>query len=55
MLFKNLTTGLIWSVTNKDRIKDLLSDSNYEEVKETAKKEEAKQETVKKSTSKKAR
>lgn len=38
MLFKNLETSMIWEVENADRIKQLLSDKNYEEIKETAKK-----------------
>ncbi|MGG3925682.1 hypothetical protein ABET51_06745 [Metabacillus fastidiosus] len=34
MLFKNLTSGLIWEVTDPDHIKRCTNDSNYEEVKD---------------------
>jgi len=32
MLFKNLITSMIWEVTNKDRIKELLVSKDYEQI-----------------------
>ena len=42
MWFLNKTTGLKWEVSDKELIKRLSKDSNYEEIKETVEKKEVK-------------
>lgn len=36
MLIKNLLTGMVWDVTNPDRIAELSTDKGYEIVKKPA-------------------
>lgn len=47
MWFKNKTTGVKWEIVDKELIKRLSNDDNYEEVKEKKKKEEKKATTKK--------
>ena len=32
MLFKNLETGMVWEVSNSDKIKELLQNEKYEHM-----------------------
>ena len=40
MLFKNLSTQKVWEVSNLDRIEELKTSSEYQEIKQEAKPEE---------------
>lgn len=52
MWFENISTGVKWEIVDKELIKRLSNDDNYEEVKE---KVEKKKETKKTTTKKKSK